>query len=163
MGGCPAGYKLIDRGGQKSCALAPGADGQCPTGLYLDSLYGACISPSGVAEIPYGINAPDLAQQTYAGCAPGYDYDSSFQCCQATNAAAYPQCAPGSTYNSVTKACVPSGQHVSGPGCVTVQATTLKCSEPVDVCSKITKEAVCIRNSYACVWDDKNDLCKLKD
>ena len=161
--GCPSGYKLIDRVGQKSCALAPGADGQCPIGLYLDSLYGACISPNGVAEIPYGINNPELAQQNYAGCAPGYDYDPSFQCCQATNSAAYPQCAPGSTFNSVTKACVPSGQHVSGPGCVTVQATTLKCSEPVDICSKITKEPVCIRNSYACVWDDKNDVCKLKD
>jgi hypothetical protein len=162
--GCPLGYKLIDRGGQKSCALAPGADGQCPVGLYLDTLYGACISPSGIAEIPYGINNADAAQQGYAGCPGGYEYDPSFQCCQASNSAAYPQCAPGSTYNTETKACVPTGVRLgSTPGCVTVQATTLKCSEPVDICSKITQEAVCLRNSYACVWDDKNDLCKLKD
>jgi formylglycine-generating enzyme required for sulfatase activity len=163
VGGCPVGYQLIDRGGQNSCALAPGADGQCPIGLYLDSLYGACIAPNGLAEIPYGLNSPELAQQTFAGCAPGYNYDPSFQCCQAANSSAYPQCAPGSTYNTETKTCVPSGQRVSGPGCVTVQATTLKCSEPVDVCSKIKTEAVCIRNSYACVWDEQDDVCKLKD
>ncbi len=160
--GCPLGYVIVDRGGQKSCALAPGSDGQCPMGLYLDSLYGACISPSGLAEIPYGISNPDLAQQTYAGCAAGYNYDPSFQCCQAANASAYPACAAGTTYDSTLKACVPQQVRVSSPGCVAVQATTLKCSDPVDICSKITQEPVCLRNSYACVWDDKNDLCKLK-
>ncbi len=160
--GCPLGYVILDRGGQKSCALAPGSDGQCPTGLYLDSLYGACISPSGLAEIPYGISNPELAQQSYAGCASGYTYDPSFQCCQATNASAYPGCAAGTTYDSTLKACVPQQVRVSSPGCVAVEATTLKCSDPVDICSKITQEPVCRRNSYACVWDDKNDLCKLK-
>jgi formylglycine-generating enzyme required for sulfatase activity len=160
--GCPLGYLIVDRGGQKSCALAPGTDGQCPAGLYLDSQYGACISPSGLAEIPYGINNPALAQQTFAGCAAGYNYDPSFQCCQASNAAAYPACAAGTTYDSTLKACVPTQVRVSSPGCVAVQATTLKCSNPVDICSKITQEPVCRRNSYACVWDDKNDICSLK-
>ena len=160
--GCPLGYKLIEVGGQKNCALAPGADGQCPAGLYLDSLYGACVSASGIAALPYGINNPDAAQQGYAGCALGYQYDPSFQCCQATNSAAYPQCPAGSTYDLETKACVPTGARVTSAGCVTVQATTLKCSEPVDICSKIKAEPVCRRNSFACVWDDKNDVCKLK-
>ncbi len=162
VSGCPVGYVMIDRGGVKSCAMAPAADGQCSAGLYLDSLFGACISPTGKAEIPYGVSNPDLAQQTYAGCAAGYTYDPSFQCCQAANASAYPACAAGSTYNSELKACLPTQVRLSGPGCVTVQATTIKCSDPVDICSKITAEPVCRRNSYACVWDDKNDLCKLK-
>jgi hypothetical protein len=160
--GCPAGYKVIDRGGQSTCALAPGADGQCPIGLYLDSLYGACISPGGLAEIPYGISNPDLAQQTFAGCAPGYEYEPSFQCCQAANTAAYPACAAGTTYNPDSRACVPTEIRISAPGCLTVQATTLKCSEPVDICSKITQETVCLRNSYACSWDERNNICKLK-
>jgi len=160
--GCPAGYKVVERGGQNTCALAPGADGQCPAGLYLDSLYGACISPGGLAEIPYGISNPDLAQQTFAGCAAGYEYEPSFQCCQAAQSTAYPACAPGSTYSADAKACVPTDIRIGAPGCVTVKATTLKCSEPLDVCSKITQEAVCLRNSYACTWDEKNDVCKLK-
>lgn len=160
--GCPAGYKVIDRGGQSTCALVPGADGQCPTGLYLDSLYGACISPSGLAEIPYGISNPELAQGAFAGCAAGYEYEPSFQCCQAATNTTYPACAPGTTYNSDSKACVPTEIRVSAPGCVTVEATTLKCSDPVDICSKITQETVCLRNSYACTWDEQNDVCKLK-
>jgi len=160
--GCPAGYKVIDRGGQSTCALVPGADGQCPTGLYLDSLYGACISPSGLAEIPYGISNPELAQGAFAGCAAGYAYEPSFQCCQAATNTAYPACAPGTTYNSDSKACIPTEIRVSAPGCVTVQATTLKCSDPVDICSKITQETVCLRNSFACTWDEQNDVCKLK-
>lgn len=162
VAGCPVGYRVIDRGGVKSCALAVGSDGLCPAGLYLDSLFGACISPTGMAEIPYGISSPDLAQQTYAGCAPGYNYDPSFQCCQAANATAYPACPAGTTYSAEQKACVSTQLQLSGPGCVTVQATTLKCSDPVDICSKITAEPVCRRNSYACVWDDKNDKCELK-
>jgi hypothetical protein len=160
--GCPEGYKVIERGGQNTCALAPGADGQCPTGLYLDTMYGACISPAGLAEIPYGISSPELAQTAFAGCASGYTYEPSFQCCQAANSASYPACAPGTTYNAESKACVPNEIRVSAPGCVTVQATTLKCSEPVDICSKITQETVCLRNSYACMWDERNNVCKLK-
>ncbi len=161
--GCPTGYVKIDRGGQQSCALAPGASGQCPAGLYFDSLYGACISPSGLAEIPYGINNPDLATQTFQGCAPGSTYDSSFQCCQATTSAAYPGCPPGTTYSPDLKACKPTtGLTLTAPGCVTVSATTLKCSEPIDVCSKITAEAACIRNSYACQWNERLNVCELK-
>ncbi len=160
--GCPVGYRTIDRGGVKTCALAAGNDGLCPPGLYLDSQYGACISPTGMADLPYGLSSPDLAQQSYAGCAPGYNYDPSFQCCQASNAAAYPACPAGTRYSVEQKACLSTQVRLSGPGCVTVQATTLKCSEPIDICSKIVYEPVCRRNSYACVWDDKNDKCEMK-
>jgi formylglycine-generating enzyme required for sulfatase activity len=163
VAGCPVGYVMIDRGGAKSCALAAGSDGLCSAGLYYDTLYGACISPTGMAEIPYGISNPEVAQSTYAGCAPGYSYDSSFQCCQAASATAYPACPAGTTYSVEQKACLSSQVRLSGPGCVTVEATTLKCSEPVDICSKIVFEPVCRRNSYACVWDDKNDVCKMKE
>jgi hypothetical protein len=45
---------------------------------------------------------------------------------------------------------------------VTAQATTIKCSEPVDICSKITKEVTCIANGRYCVWDDKRDVCSLR-
>jgi hypothetical protein len=58
--------------------------------------------------------------------------------------------------------CVPNTQRVSGPGCVTVQGTTLKCSEPIDICSKILAEATCIRNSFACEWNEKENVCRLK-
>jgi len=45
---------------------------------------------------------------------------------------------------------------------VTLDVTTLKCSQPVDVCSRIKSEATCIRNSYACKWDDEANACTLK-
>ncbi|HVN15377.1 MAG TPA: SUMF1/EgtB/PvdO family nonheme iron enzyme [Anaerolineales bacterium] len=162
VAGCPVGYKLIDQGGQKSCALAPGVDGSCPTGLYFDTQYNACVPPSGIAQAPYGINNPGLAAQTFQGCAAGYQYDSTNQCCQASTNTAYPACPAGTTYDSTLKACEPSQIRLSGTGCVTVSATTLKCSQPVDICSKITIEAVCRRNAYACDWNDKTGVCQLK-
>jgi formylglycine-generating enzyme required for sulfatase activity len=160
--GCPAGYMLIDRGGQKFCAPGPGGDGLCPLGLYYDSLYGACVAAAGSADIPYGIDNPDLAAQAYQGCAVGYEYDASFQCCQAVTGGTYPGCTPGSTYDATQKVCVPNTQRLAGPGCVSVQGTTLQCSDPIDICSKILIETVCIRNSYACQWDDKVGVCRLK-
>ena len=58
-----------------------------------------------------------------------------------------------------------NGAGLSDPGLserVTVDVTTLKCSQPVDVCSDIASEARCIRNSYACEWVEKTNTCKLK-
>jgi hypothetical protein len=160
--GCPLGYLVIDRGGQKFCAPGPGGDGLCPISMYYDSLFGACVSSTGSADIPYGIDNADLAAQAFEGCAAGYEYDPAFQCCQAVTGGAYPGCTPGSTFDLGKKVCVPSTARVSGPGCVTVQATTLKCSEPIDVCSKILAEAACIRYAYACLWNEKANLCQLK-
>jgi formylglycine-generating enzyme required for sulfatase activity len=162
VGGCPAGYILLESNGVKSCVLGAGADGGCPTGLYLDSLVGACMPPSGQSEVPYGIDNPGLAAQTYQGCAAGYAYDSTFQCCQPQTGGTYPGCAPGSAFNADLGACSPNQLKLSGPGCVTVSMNILKCSEPVDVCSKITSETRCLKNSYACEWDDQADICKLK-
>lgn len=162
VAGCPVGYVVVNRGERKFCAPAPGGDGMCPPGMYQDDLFGACVSAAGSADIPYGINNPELAAQTYQGCVAGYEYDPAFQCCQAIAGGTYPGCTPGSTFDPIEKVCVPSTQRLAGPGCVTVQGTTLQCSEPIDVCKKIMIETVCIRNSYACVWDEKNDLCKLK-
>jgi hypothetical protein len=138
------------------------ANGQCPAGLYFDSLAGACVPPNGRAEAPYGIDNASLASQSYAGCATGFTYNDTFQCCQAVTGGTYPGCAPGSTFNTDLGACSPGEIKLSGPGCVTVDVTTLKCSEPVDVCSRIESEAVCIRNSWACKWVEKNNSCVLK-
>ena len=162
VAGCPVGYNLIDRGGQKVCALGVNQNGQCPVGLFFDSQYGACVPPSGNADAPYGISNSSLAAQIYQGCAAGYTYDQNYQCCQANVGGAYSGCPLGFKYDSTQKTCVPSQVRSSGPGCVTVQLNIAKCSEPVDVCSKIQYEAVCIRNSYACKWDDKSKTCNLK-
>jgi hypothetical protein len=162
VAGCPAGYVLLEGNGQKSCALGPGADGNCPTGLYLDSLVGACMPAAGQSQIPYGINDPGLASQTYQGCASGYAYDANFQCCQAQTGGTYPGCAPGSAFNADLGACSPNDLRLSGPGCVTVSMNILKCSEPVDICSKITSEIRCIKNSYACFWNERDGICQLK-
>jgi formylglycine-generating enzyme required for sulfatase activity len=160
--GCPLGYVVIDRGAQKVCAPARGGDGSCPAGLYFDDLYGACVSASGSADIPYGINNPDLAAQTFQGCAAGYEYDPSFQCCQAVTGGSYPGCTPGSTYDAVLNVCVPDTERIAGPGCVTIQGTTLKCSDPIDVCSKILIEVACRRNAFACTWDERAGVCMMK-
>lgn len=162
VAGCPAGYVMVDRGGQQSCVITAGANGQCPAGLYFDTLAGACMPPNGQSEIPYGIDNATLAAQTYQGCAAGFSYNDMFQCCQAVTGGTYPGCAPGSTFNPDLKACSPGEVKLSGPGCVDVSIDILKCSQPVDICSKITAEATCIRFSYACQWDDELNVCELK-
>lgn len=162
VSGCPEGYNLIDRGGQKICAVGLSQMSQCPVGAYFDSQYGACVSVSGSADVPYGIDNSALASQTYQGCAAGYAYDPNYQCCQADTGGAYPGCPLGFTFDSAQNACVPAQVRLSGPGCVTVELNIAKCRQPVDVCSGITQERVCIRNSYACQWSDKTETCSLK-
>jgi formylglycine-generating enzyme required for sulfatase activity len=162
VGGCPQGYILIDRGGTKVCALGLNQNGKCPTGLYYDSQYGACVPPSGNADAPYGIDNSVLAAQIYQGCAPGYSYNPNYQCCQANAGGAYPGCPLDFTYDATQNACVPSQVRASGPGCVTVQLNIAKCTQPIDICSKITQEPVCRRNSYACDWDERANACIMK-
>ena len=159
--GCPQGYNLIDRGGQKVCAIGQNLNGECPAGTYFDTQFGACVSAAGFADVPYGLDNPTLASQTYQGCAAGYSYDSNFQCCQANTGEAYPGCPVGFTFDLTQKACVPNQVRLSGPGCVTVSLNIAKCSQPVDICSKITQEPVCLRNSYACQWKE-GEGCSLK-
>jgi formylglycine-generating enzyme required for sulfatase activity len=164
VAGCPQGYNLIDRGGQKVCAIGQNLNGECPAGTYFDTQYGACVSGSGSADVPYGLDNPTLASQTYQGCAAGYSYDPNYQCCQANSGGAYPGCPLGFTFDATQNTCVPSQVRLSGPGCVTVSLNIAKCSEPVDVCSKIATEQVCLRNSYACQWKESNGVgsCVLK-
>ncbi len=162
VAGCPVGYVLVNHNGAQSCAIGTDANGQCPAGLYFDKSAGSCVPSNGIVQTPYGIDNASLASQTYAGCAAGYSYNDTFQCCQAATGGTYPGCAPGSTFNTDLGACSPGEIKLSGPGCVTVDVTTLKCSNPVDICSRITSEARCIRNSYACVWVEKDNACKLK-
>ncbi len=162
VAGCPVGYIMIDRGAEKTCALLPNQNGLCPSSMYYDSSYGACISVSGIVEVPYGINRPDTAAQLYAGCASGYSYDANFQCCQAVIGGNYPNCPPGTTFNNELGACAPGDVRLSGPGCVTVSLTTIKCSEREDFCSKIKAEATCLRASYACSWNDVQNVCTIK-
>ncbi len=162
VAGCPVGYKLMDRGAQQSCVIDTNANGSCPSGLYFDSLAEVCVPPNGMFEAPYGIDNPILAAQSYSGCAAGFVYSETFQCCQAVSGGTYPGCSPGSTFNTDLGACSPGAVKLAGPGCVTLDVTTLKCSQPVDVCSRIQSEATCIRNSYACKWNDNTNVCSLK-
>ncbi len=160
VGGCPAGYNLITRGSQSICAVGPNQNGQCPIGLYFDSQYGACVPPSGVQDAPYGINNPTLASQTFQGCAPGYSYDPTYQCCTAKVGAAYPGCPAGYTYDSTKNTCTPNQVVSTSPGCVTVSLNIAKCSQQIDYCSPITQGPVCIRTP-GCTWNAKTGSCSL--
>lgn len=162
VAGCPAGYLLVDRGGQQTCVVGQDANGQCPFGLYYDTLAGACVPPNGNTLAPYGLDNPTLALQNYAGCATGYAYNDTFQCCQATTGNTYPGCAPGSTFNTDLGACSPGEIKLSGPGCISLDVTTFKCQEPKDVCTHIPTETRCIHNAYACRWNEAAGQCQMK-
>ncbi len=161
VGGCPVGYVLADNGGQQSCIVGTNANGQCPAGLYFDNLAGRCVAPNGLTGAPYGIDNPSLAAESYAGCPAGYSYSETFQCCQAVSGGTYPGCPPGSAFNAELGACSPSDLRLAGPGCVTLDVTTLKCSEPVDTCSPITNETRCIKNPF-CRWNEKAGTCDIR-
>ena len=161
MGGCPPGYNLVDRGSQKVCALGLNPNGQCPAGTYFDGQAGGCVSPS-APNAPYGINDASLASQVFQGCAAGYSYDSQYQCCQAAAGGAYPGCPLGSQLDPAQNTCVPSQVRLAGPGCVTVSLNLNRCSQPIDICSKITDETTCLHNSFACQWSDVTGKCTLK-
>jgi formylglycine-generating enzyme required for sulfatase activity len=162
VAGCPAGYVLAERDGQQTCVIGKDANGQCPSGFYFDTLANACVPPNGETRVPVGIDNPTQAKQYYSQCPAGFNYSDTFQCCQAVTGGTYPGCPPGTTFNVDLGACSPGEIKLSGPGCVTLDVTTLKCSQPVDVCSRITSESTCIRNAYACKWDDKLNVCTLK-
>jgi hypothetical protein len=163
LAGCPAGYQMIERGDQNTCVPGPGADGLCPDGMYFDSAYGACASVAGGADVPYGIDQPELAAGSYAGCLPGYEYDASFQCCQPLTGGAYPGCPLGTRYESALQACVPGDGQVDAPGCVTLSFKLPQCVEPeqVKICERIQTEATCIRNNVnGCQWFEDRDVCE---
>jgi formylglycine-generating enzyme required for sulfatase activity len=161
VAGCPVGYVLSDRGGQQSCVLGVNANGECPTGLYFDSLAGRCVAPAGLVEAPYGIDNPSLAAQSYSGCAAGFSYSETFQCCQAVSGGTYPGCSPGSTFNAELGACSPGEIRLAGPGCVTLDVTTLKCSQSVNTCAPITDETRCIHNPF-CRWNENDGTCDVR-
>ncbi len=160
VGGCPAGYNLVDRGTQKICVVGLSQNGQCPAGTYFDGQAGGCVAP-GNPNAPYGINDAALASQNFQGCAPGYTYDPTTQCCQASTGGAYPGCPLGSQFDTTQNTCVPTQVRLSGPGCVSVSLNLNRCSQPVDICSKITAENVCRRNNFACSWSDVTGKCTM--
>lgn len=160
VAGCPVGYAMIDRGGQQVCAVAPDAGGMCPAGTYFDDLAGICAPPNGNADVPYGIDAPALAAQSFAGCASGYNYNENFQCCQAA-AGTYPGCAPGYTFSTDLGACTPAPVELGGEGCIVVRVNTLQCTKPVNPCTGILNETPC-NFAAECTWDERTDSCMLK-
>ncbi|HRK91362.1 MAG TPA: formylglycine-generating enzyme family protein [Anaerolineales bacterium] len=162
-GGCPAGYVTLDRGGQQVCAVSAGADGACPIGLYFDDLAGMCVPPNGETNAPFGIDNASLATQTYAGCAVGYNYNDTFQCCQPAAGATFPGCAPGYTFDVNALACVPVAEEsLGGTGCVTVRVNTVKCVNEEDkVCAPIDTESRCVAN-LNCRWNEGEDKCELR-
>jgi formylglycine-generating enzyme required for sulfatase activity len=161
VAGCPAGYVLSDRGGQQSCVVGTNVNGECPAGLYFDTLANRCVAPNGLADAPYGIDNPTLAAQSYLGCAAGFNYNETFQCCQAVTGGTYPGCSPGSTFNAELGACSPGEIRLAGPGCVTLDVTTLQCSQPVNTCAPIGDETRCIHNPF-CVWNESAGLCQVR-
>ncbi len=163
VAGCPAGYALVDRGGQTTCAPGLAGDGLCPVGMYFDSQYGACVSPAVGVDAPYGLNAPEQASGTYQGCLAGFSYSPEYQCCQPSQGGAYPGCPLGTRYNAGTKTCIPDQFRLSGPGCVTVSVNMLQCSEPfqIEICGKIKTETGCIKNQvYSCQWNERAGVCE---
>jgi hypothetical protein len=164
VAGCPAGYTMVDRGGQTSCAPGLAGDGLCPDGMYFDSQYGACASPAAGAALPFGLECPrtGLSVHTRAAMA-GFSYSEEFQCCQPSQGGAYPGCPLGTRYSTETQTCVPDQLRLSGPGCVTVSVNMLQCTEPfqIDICGKIKTETGCIRNQvYSCKWDEGAGVCE---
>jgi len=160
--GCPSGYIMVDRGGQKFCAAGSGGDGLCPDGMYFDSAYGACASPSTGADMPVGLDLPELASQTYQGCLPGFSYAPEYQCCQPSLGGVYPGCPLGSRYDADAQTCIPAQLRLSGPGCVTIAINMLQCNEPyqIEICGKIKTETGCIKNQvYDCKWNEKEGVC----
>jgi len=163
VAGCPAGYTLIDRGGQTTCAPGLAGDGLCPDGMYFDSQYGACASPALGADAPYGLDVPEQASSAYQGCLAGFSYSPEYQCCQPSQGGVYPGCPLGSRYDTKTKTCIPDQYRLSGPGCVTVSVNMLQCNEPyqIEVCANIKTETGCIKNQvYSCQWSEKDAACQ---
>jgi hypothetical protein len=163
VAGCPAGYVMIDRGGQTACAPGIAGDGLCPDGMYFDSQLGACASPALGVDIPYGLNAPEQASDAYQGCLAGFSYSSEYQCCQPSQGGTYPGCPLGSRYDTASQTCIPDQFRLSGPGCVTVAVNMLQCNEPfqIEICGKIKSEVACIQNQvYNCSWNESADRCE---
>lgn len=161
--GCPAGYLMVDRSGRNACAPGPGADGTCPVGMYFDSSYGACAAVAGGAEVPYGIDQTELAESSFAGCLPGYEYDSSFQCCQPLTGGIYPGCPLGTRYEAALQTCIPSENQLNPEGCMTLSFKLAQCVEPeqVNLCAKIQTETTCIKNKVnGCQWFEGQGGCK---
>lgn len=161
VAGCPTGYQLLNRGGESSCVIGLDANGQCPAATYFDSLAGVCVSPNGLAETPYGLDNPALASTLYAGCPAGYAYSDTFQCCQALTGGTYPGCEPGTKFDSTLGACSAGKVRLSGPGCVTLDVTTIQCSEPVNVCKRVNDEFSCLKIPQ-CKWTEKTSSCELR-
>lgn len=162
VAGCLSGYTLLERGGQKTCVVGRGGDGLCPDGMYFDSAYGACASPSGGANLPVGLDNPEQAAQAYQGCLPGFSYSPEYQCCQPSLGGVYPGCPLGSRYEAALQTCVPAQLRLGGPGCVTISVNMLRCGEPyqVELCGGIKTETGCIKNQvYDCKWDEARGLC----
>jgi len=68
------------------------------------------------------------------------------------------QCPQGYGLNAAQGCCMP-GAELTQQNCVTLKLRTRSC---VVDCSKFTKKSTCNQNSYACIWDSKNEVCLLR-
>ena len=162
IAGCPVGYNLARPRRSEGLRPRPQSKWTMPRRHLLRRSIRRLRLSSASPDAPYGIDNSALASQAFQGCAAGYNYDSKYQCCQASAGGAYPGCPVGSKFDTAQKTCVPTQVRLSGPGCVTVSLNVAKCSQPVDICSKITQEPVCLRNFYACSWSEKDQRCSMK-
>jgi len=68
------------------------------------------------------------------------------------------QCPQGNIYDNLRGCCTQELQPVA-QNCTLLSLQTRSC---VVNCAEFTKKAACEKNSYACEWDDNNDVCQLR-
>ena len=79
-------------------------------------------------------------------------------CAVPTVQAEITQCPQSYIYDNLRGCCTQELGPVD-QNCMILNLATRSC---VVNCNEITKEAACERNSYACEWDDNNDVCQLR-
>lgn len=79
-------------------------------------------------------------------------------CALPTVQAEITQCPQSYLYDSL-RGCCTQEPPPADQSCMTLSLATRSC---VVNCNEITKQAACERNSYACEWDDNNDVCQLR-
>jgi len=79
-------------------------------------------------------------------------------CAVPTLQAEITQCPQGYNYNNLQGCCTQEPQLID-QNCVLLRLETKSC---VVDCGVYTKKSTCDNNSYACEWDDNNNVCQLR-
>lgn len=79
-------------------------------------------------------------------------------CAVPTVQAEITQCPQDYLYDNL-RGCCAQTLPASDQNCMLLSLTTKSC---VVNCAEYTKKAACEKNAYACVWDDANDVCQVR-